>query len=56
MKLLAPLAAHSPGLRLAFALEIEHHSGADERLHRQHTVAADNRDYHHLSQTEIDGE
>ena len=32
MKLVGPLAARSPGLRLALALEIERHCGADEIL------------------------
>ena len=32
MKLVGPLAARSPGLRLAFALEIERHCSADEVL------------------------
>ena len=32
MKLVGPLAARSPGLRLAFALEIERHGRADEVL------------------------
>ncbi len=31
-KLVGPLAARSPGLRLALALEIERHCGADEIL------------------------
>ncbi len=32
MKLVGPLAARSPGLRLALALEIERHRSADEIL------------------------
>src|ERR1700691_1685957 len=32
MKLVGPLAARSPGLRLALALEIERHCSADEIL------------------------
>jgi hypothetical protein len=32
MKLVGPLAAGSPGLRLDFALEIQRHCGADEIL------------------------
>lgn len=32
MKLVGPLAAHSPGLRLALALEIVRHCSADEIL------------------------
>jgi hypothetical protein len=32
MKLVGPLAAHSPGLRFALALEIERHRSADEIL------------------------
>ncbi len=32
MKLVGPLAARSPGLRLALALEIERHCGANEIL------------------------
>ena len=36
MKLVGPLAARSPGLRLALALEIEHHCSADKILQRRH--------------------
>ncbi|MBZ5581672.1 MAG: hypothetical protein LAQ30_05595, partial [Acidobacteriia bacterium] len=35
MKLAGPLAARSPGLRLALALEIERHCSADEILQGQ---------------------